>query len=86
MPVEPDGIPDDVYEWLWSEERGDQRGSFFGEVRKDEAWAPGCYVVGSGPSLRGFDYESLRGQKIIAVNSAVRFVPWADTWVTCDHT
>jgi len=35
-------------------------------------------VIGGGASLRGFEPECLRGQKIIVVNSACRLIPWAD--------
>jgi hypothetical protein len=32
-----------------------------------------CYVVGGGPSLRGFDFELLRGELSIGVNRAFEF-------------
>lgn len=43
-------------------------------------------LVGSGPSLRGFDYEQLRSPlwRVIAVNQAVWNVPWADACVSID--
>jgi len=37
-----------------------------------------CYIIGGGDSLRGFDFERLRGRRIIAINAAYRFAPWAD--------
>jgi hypothetical protein len=35
------------------------------------------YIVGGGPSLKGFDFERLRGKNVIAVNKAIFFVPFA---------
>lgn len=40
--------------------------------------SPG-FVIGGGPSLRGFDFERLRGQRCLAVNVAFRDVPWAES-------
>jgi len=36
------------------------------------------YVIGGGPSLKHFDWSRLRGQHVIAVNAAFKFVPWAE--------
>lgn len=36
-----------------------------------------CFIVGGGPSLVGFDFEKLRGRNVIAVNSSVFSVPFA---------
>jgi len=42
-------------------------------------------IVASGPSLRGFDFEQLRGKGFtIAINDAVKFAPFADAWFTVD--
>ena len=42
-------------------------------------------IVAAGPSLDGFNFESLRGQGyIIAVNDAAKYVPFADAWFTLD--
>lgn len=42
-------------------------------------------IVGSGPSLKGFDFSSLKGKGyIIAVNDAGKFIPYADAWFTLD--
>jgi hypothetical protein len=39
------------------------------EALKDGAWAERrAFVVGSGPSLRGFDYSLLDGENWIACN------------------
>jgi len=42
-----------------------------------------CFVVGTGPSLEGFDFSLLDGEETIAINHAVRFfeptyVYWSD--------
>lgn len=46
---------------------------------KEGSWAgQPCYIVGGGPSLKGFDWELLRSQPhIIAINLAFRKTPWA---------
>lgn len=36
-----------------------------------------CFVIAGGPSLRGFDFERLRGRKVIAINSSVFSAPFA---------
>lgn len=35
-------------------------------------------IVGNGPSLKGFDYERLRGMHVLAVKGAIFNIPWAD--------
>lgn len=48
------------------------------DILPDQAWAgQRCFIVGGGPSLRGFDFEQLRGELVIAVNRAYEAVPWA---------
>jgi hypothetical protein len=43
------------------------------------------FLLGGGPSLRGFDFERLRGRGVvIAINDAIRAAPWADCAVTID--
>jgi hypothetical protein len=43
------------------------------------------FLIGGGPSLTGFDFERLRGKGIIvAINDAVRFIPFADVAFTID--
>jgi hypothetical protein len=37
-----------------------------------------AWIVCGGPSLRGFDFQSLRGRKVIAINSSIMSVPFAD--------
>ena len=47
---------------------------------QDGEWAgQPCFIIGGGPSLRGFDFERLRGHgRIIAINRAFEFIPFAD--------
>lgn len=42
------------------------------------------YVIGGGPSLRGFDWERLRGKRVIATNNSGFRVPWADVMYWAD--
>lgn len=42
-------------------------------------------IVGSGPSLKGFDFNKLRDLgTIITINDSVKGVPFADIWFTLD--
>lgn len=45
----------------------------------EEIW-PGetCFIVCGGPSLIGFDFDRLRGRKVIAINSSVFSLPFSD--------
>ena len=36
------------------------------------------FIVGGGPSVLGQELETLRGRRVIAINSSVYAVPWAD--------
>jgi len=36
------------------------------------------FIVGGGPSVLGQDLEALRGRRVIAINSSVYALPWAD--------
>jgi hypothetical protein len=36
------------------------------------------FILGGGPSLRGFDAEILRGEKVMVLNSSYLLAPWAD--------
>jgi hypothetical protein len=36
------------------------------------------FIVGGGPSVLGVDLETLREQRVIAINSSVYKLPWAD--------
>lgn len=42
---------------------------------KRGAWAgKRCFIVGGGPSLKGFDWSLLEGERVIALNRAIEFV------------
>lgn len=43
-----------------------------------------AFIVGGGPSVAAIDLESLRGQKIIVINSSFRAVPFADFLIFAD--
>jgi len=52
----------------------------------DGSWADRrCFIVGGGPSLKGFDFERLRGERVIAVNKAFYDVPFADIMFSMDR-
>jgi hypothetical protein len=36
------------------------------------------FIVAGGPSVLGQDLETLRGRRVIAINSSIYAVPWAD--------
>lgn len=45
----------------------------------DGSWAgQRCFIVGGGPSLRGFDFSRLKGERVIAINKSFYDVPFAD--------
>lgn len=45
------------------------------------------FLLGGGPSLRGFDFLALQERGIVvAINDAIRAVPWADCGFTIDVT
>lgn len=69
----------------WENPRG--RKKPFSDVVSDGAWrGERAFIVGGGPSLRDFDFSRLRGQgRIIAVNRAFEFVPFADVMVSMDN-
>lgn len=43
-----------------------------------------CFIVCGGPSLIGFDFERLRGRRVIAINSSYEKVPFAEVLVFGD--
>ena len=49
-------------------------------VLPDGSWrGERCFIIGGGPSLKGFDFERLRGKgRIIAINRAFEHIPFAD--------
>jgi hypothetical protein len=44
------------------------------------------YIVGGGPSLKGFNFNCLKDKDVIAVNKAIRDVPWAKYFISIDST
>lgn len=42
------------------------------------------YIIGGGPSLRGFNWNKLKGKKVIAINRAFQVIPWADVMYWTD--
>jgi len=44
-----------------------------------------CFIIGGGPSLRGFDFERLKGQgRIIVCNKAFLNIPFSDMMIAMD--
>lgn len=43
------------------------------------------YLVGGGPSLKGFDFNKLKGKKVIAINKAFVHIPFADVMYWTDN-
>lgn len=37
-----------------------------------------CFIIGGGPSLAGFDFDRLRGRRVIAINASAFKAPFAD--------
>lgn len=42
------------------------------------------FIIGGGPSLKGFDFDLLKNQNTIAVNYAVKYVPNPTYFLTAD--
>lgn len=60
-------------------------GISWGEVQPINLLNDTAIIVGSGPSLTGFDFNKLKGLgTIITVNDSVKGVPFADLWFTLD--
>jgi hypothetical protein len=58
----------------------------FAERLPDGAWrGRRCFTIGGGPSLKGFDFLRLRGERIIAINKAFLDVPFADVMFGMDR-
>jgi hypothetical protein len=53
----------------------------------DGEWAgEPCFIIGGGASLKGFDFERLRGKgRIIAINRAYEHIPFADIHFFMDN-
>lgn len=55
----------------------------FGRVAGPD-W-PEVYLIGGGPSLRGFDLSLLRGRTCVAINDAILHAPWAAALFSLDQ-
>ena len=44
-----------------------------------------AFLLGGGPSLKGFDASILRGRRVIAINNSWELAPWADVLYFCDE-
>ena len=58
--------------------------SEYPRVRDNDWQGERCVVIAGGPSLRGFDFERLRGERIITVNRAHEKVPWSNVNISLD--
>lgn len=58
----------------------------FSDRFPDGAWkGRRCFIIGGGPSLKGFDFNRLRGEHVIAVNAAFYNAPFADIMFAMDR-
>ncbi len=65
---------------------GAERVQTLAERLPDGAWqGQRCFIIGGGPSLKGFDFSRLRGERVIAVNKAYYDVPFADIVFAMDR-
>lgn len=56
------------------------------DILSDGSWkGQRCFIVGGGPSLKGFDFNRLRGERVIAVNKAYFDAPFADIMFAMDR-
>lgn len=44
-----------------------------------------CFIIGGGTSLKGFDFEQLKGEKLIAINKAFVDAPFAEIQFSVDR-
>ena len=55
-------------------------------VLPDGSWrGERCFIIGGGPSLVGFDFERLRGERIIAINKAFAYCEFASVLYFMDY-
>jgi len=48
-------------------------------------WDKPVFLIGGGPSLKGFKFSRLRGKGVVvAINDAMKSIPWADCVFTID--
>ena len=66
--------------WAALARQGSDRpaGRILAELKAGSWTGRRCFIVAGGRSLRGFDFDRLRGERTIAINKALREVPFAD--------
>jgi hypothetical protein len=55
------------------------------KIRPVEWTGKRCFIVGGGPSLKGFDFSRLRGERVIGINRSFEFVQ-TDLLYFMDHS
>jgi len=55
----------------------------FSSIKPQPSWNT-VYLIGGGPSLRGFDLQRLRACVTVAVNDAILHAPWATALFSLD--
>lgn len=55
-------------------------------IRTGKAWLNNFFVIGCGPSLKGFDWQLLKDKTTIAVNGSILNVPNPDFFLTADSS
>lgn len=57
------------------------------DVLPDGSWFnQPCFIIGGGPSLKGFEFERLRGAgRVVAINKAFKDAPFADVLFAMDY-
>jgi hypothetical protein len=53
-------------------------------LRDNQYLGQECFIIGSGPSLAGFNFDRLRGRFVITCNREFEFVPWSEINVAMD--
>jgi len=78
LPSAPVPVKTPKYELLGSE------GGLY--AKNDHKFSSPCFVVGGGPSLKGFDFELLRNQTTIVSGKTIFDLPNPDYFITTDYT
>lgn len=75
-----------VQERAAARNRGRNEALNFATVLPDGSWkGQRCFIIGGGPSLKGFDFERLRGERVIAINKAFASCMFADVLYFMDY-
>lgn len=68
----------------WLKLRGNKK--LFCEAVPEGFWAGSrCFIIGGGPSLRGFDFSILSGERVIAINVAFIDAPFSEIFFSMDY-